>query len=120
MKVKELSIERASSWILRVGVVASVTVMLTGIAFSSLHNHLSVERMQHARFEYQAAIVWSGMLKGSGKAIVELGIYILVLTPIMRVAASLALFALKERDGLYALITLIVLILTIVGLMAPL
>jgi len=45
------------------------------------------------------------MLQGSGKAIVELGIYILVLTPIMRVAASLVLFVLKERDGLYALIT---------------
>ena len=36
----------------------------------------------------------------SGKAIIEVGIYLLVLTPILRVAASMVLFLFEERDWL--------------------
>jgi uncharacterized membrane protein len=111
-----VSIEDASSWILRFGVVASVAVMLIGVSVSFLHNHVQVERMQDSRFDYQLSAIWSGLQEVRGKAIIETGIYLLVLTPIMRVVTAMVLFAAEERDWLYALITLLVLGLTLAGL----
>jgi uncharacterized membrane protein len=43
-----------------------------------------------------------------GKSIIETGIYLLVLTPIMQVMTSMMLLIVKERDWLYAGITLMV------------
>jgi uncharacterized membrane protein len=110
------AIEDASAWILRLGVIAAVTVMLLGIAMSFMHGHASLERMSSDPFEYRPAVILAGILKLQGKSIIEAGIYLLVLTPILRVAASFVLFTL-ERDWLYAVITLTVLILTIAGLL---
>lgn len=112
-----LSIQNVSSWILRIGVIASVSVMLLGIFVSFLHNRVDVERMEHSRFEYQPSAIWTGLRAGSGKAIIEVGIYMLVLTPILRVAASVAFFTFEERDPLYAVITSIVLAMTLAGLL---
>lgn len=113
--VPTFTIEDTSSWVLRIGVIASVTVMLIGIFVSFLHNHVEVERMQHATFDYQPSTIWLGLRQIRGKAIIETGIYLLVLTPVMRVITSMALFAVKERDWLYATITLLVLLLTLAG-----
>ena len=99
------------------GVVTSVSIMLIGISFSYAHNRVSVARMETATFDYRPAAIWEGVRMGSGKAIIEVGIYLPVLTPIMRVVASMALFALEKRDALYAFITAVVLALTLVGLL---
>ena len=111
-----ISIEDVSSWILRGGVVAAVGMMLIGISVSFLHNHVQVERMQHSTFDYQPSTIWLGLRQVRGKAIIETGIYLLVLTPVIRVITSMALFVVKERDWLYAAITLLVLVLTLAGL----
>ena len=114
---KGLTIQNVSAWVLRIGVVVSVTVMLVGIAFSFLHGTTSVKRMQSATFDYRPNVIWKGVCAGSGKAIIEVGIYLLVLTPIMRVVMSALMFAFHEKDWLYAGITLTVLILTLAGLL---
>jgi uncharacterized membrane protein len=111
-----IAIEDASAWILRVGVVASVAVMLTGIVFSFIHHHVPLERMQHDRIDFQPRVIAAGVLHGQGKAIIEVGIYMLVLTPILRVFTSMVLFAFEEHDWLYTLITFVVLALTVCGL----
>ena len=111
-----VTIEDGASWVLRIGVVASVAVMLLGISVSYLHNHVGVERMQHSTFDYQPSIIWLGLRQVRGKAIIETGIYLLVLTPVTRVVTSMALFIVKEGDWLYAAITLLVLVLTLAGL----
>ena len=111
-----VAIEDTSSWVLRIGVVASVAVMLIGISVSYLHNHVEVERMQHSTFDYQPSTIWLGLRQVRGKAIIETGIYLLVLTPILRVLTSMVLFLVKDRDWLYAAITLVVLMLTLAGL----
>lgn len=111
-----ISIEDVSSWILRGGVVAAVLMMLIGISVSFLHNHVQVERMQHSAFDYQPSVIWLGLRQVRGKAIIETGIYLLVLTPVMRVATSMVLFVAKQRDWLYALITFLVLVLALAGL----
>ena len=54
--------------------------------------------------------VWRGMLQMRGQAIVMLGLLLLIATPVMRVAASIFIFA-RERDRLYIAITTLVLLL---------
>ncbi len=90
--------------------------MLIGIGFSFMHGTISVQRMQSDVFEYRLSEIYRGIAAGRGKSIIEAGIYLLVLTPVMRVFASMVLFVLVERDRLYGLITLIVLLLTLAGL----
>ena len=111
-----LTISNVSAWILRVGVVASSLVMLIGVLFTFAHGTMSIQRMKTDGFDYRPDVIFNGILHAQGKRIIEAGIYLLLLTPIMRVAASSILFATKEHDRLYMLITLIVLLLTLTGL----
>ncbi len=110
------AVSEVSAWVLRIGVVSSTLVMLLGIALSFSRGHISVERIKTDRFDYHPAVIWHGILRGEGKPIIEAGIYLLLFTPIMRVFMSFLVFAFHERDRLYTLITLIVLLLTLAGL----
>jgi uncharacterized membrane protein len=112
-----LPIEDASSWILRAGLALSLLVMVIGIGFSFVHGTVSVARMTTDTFDYHPDHIWQGIRQGHGNAIIEAGIYLLLLTPIMRVAASAILFAFEERDWLYAVITATVLLLVLAGLL---
>ena len=62
-------------------------------------------------------MICRGIAHGEGKRVIEAGIYLLVFTPIMRVLASFLIFAFHDRDRMYALITLVVLLLTLAGLL---
>jgi uncharacterized membrane protein len=113
----EQIIQDAAGWILRVGSITSVAVMLVGLALSFRHGALTITYMRHARFDYHPGVIWSGICAGDGKAIIEAGVYLLVFTPILRVFTSMVIFAVVERDWLYALITLVVLAMTLAGLL---
>ena len=106
-----------SAWVLRSGVICSGLVMLIGIVFTFAHGTISANRVKTDKFEYHPAVIWKGICHGHGKYIIEAGIYLLLFTPIMRVAASMIIFATAERDWLYAIFTLVVLILTLAGLL---
>ena len=54
---------------------------------------------------------------GNGRAIIEAGLLLLILTPVLRVAFS-ALAFLHERDYLYVVLTLVVLVLLTGSLLA--
>jgi uncharacterized membrane protein len=110
------TISDVSAWVLRAGVVSSSVVMLVGIIFTFAHGRISVNRIVSDGFDYQPSVILNGIAHGHGKAIIEAGIYMLLFTPILRVAASTVLFAFQEHDRLYTLITLVVLILTLAGL----
>jgi uncharacterized membrane protein len=110
-------ISDVSAWVLRIGVVAASAVMLIGITVTFAHGTESVARIKQDKFDYAPGIIWDGILHGRGKAIIEAGIYLLLFTPIMRVAASSVLFAFHDRDAMYTVFTLIVLILTLAGLL---
>ncbi|MDE3156459.1 MAG: DUF1634 domain-containing protein [Acidobacteriota bacterium] len=112
-----LTIQDASAWILRVGVVTSVVVMLCGLALSFLHRPVSVDQMQRAAFDGNPHHLWQGLRDLRGQAVIELGIYLLVFTPILRVATSMVLFLVEERDLLYTVVTFFVLVLTLAGLL---
>lgn len=111
------AINDVSAWVLRGGVISSVLVMLTGIVFSFVHGTVSLERMETARFKYDPGAVVRGVIHGRGQSIIEAGIYLLVLTPVVRVLMSIILFVFAERDWAYGAITLCVLALTLAGLL---
>ena len=115
--------ELVISNVLRVGVILSATVIVVGILALALeHNtgyapvlphHLKDILTFHQPsgpgfFPTSLAPVLKEGLAGKPYAIIELGMLLLILTPIVRVALSVFFF-LAERDSLYVGITLIVL-----------
>jgi uncharacterized membrane protein len=54
--------------------------------------------------------------RGSGPALMQTGILVLIATPIFRVGASLVLFAIR-RDWLYVVVTLVVVVALTLGLL---
>ena len=110
------AVSEVSAWVLRIGVVISTLVMLLGIALTFIRGHIFLERIKSDPFDYHPNIIWQGILHGEGKPIIEAGIYLLLFTPIMRVFASFLLFSFQDRDRMYCMITLVVLLLTLAGL----
>jgi uncharacterized membrane protein len=105
--------------LLRAGVLLAAAVVLIGGMVFLLHH-------AHAKPDYGAFHGESGdlrsvsgiirdTLKGQGRGIIQLGLLLLILTPIARVAFSAVAFAL-ERDRLYVIITLTVLTLLLLSL----
>jgi uncharacterized membrane protein len=110
------------SVLLRTGVViAAAVVLLGGICFLSKHGDEQPEyHVFHGATQTYRSI--SGVIHTVGpsncQAIIQLGLLLLILTPIARVAFSLAGFAL-EHDRTYMVLTSIVLVILIYSLAAP-
>jgi len=107
--------------LLRTGVtVAAIVVFAAGIPY--LIQHGSAKPDYHIfRSEPDHLRHISGIIKASidpdPAAIIQLGILILIATPVARVAFSVFAFA-EERDWLYVIVTLIVLALLLFSLSA--
>lgn len=112
----EYVIQDVSAWILRIGVVLSAAIMILGLTLSFIQHSPTVREMVSRHFQPHPAMIWRGIKHGRGVPIIELGIVLLVLTPIARVAASVVLFAFYDRDWLYTVVTLGVLLLTLASL----
>lgn len=111
-------IESVISTILRGGVLLSMAIIVTGLVVTFAHHHdyfssrPALGTLIDARQDYAASFgaVLSGIRELRGQAIVMLGVLVLIATPVIRVAASIVLFA-AQRDRLYVLITITVLLL---------
>jgi uncharacterized membrane protein len=107
------------SVLLRTGVTLSaLVVLLGGICFLSKHGHEQPEyRVFHGPQAAYRSI--SGVIQATGpsdcRAIIQLGLLLLILTPIARVAFSLVGFGL-ERDGTYVALTSVVLLILVYSL----
>jgi uncharacterized membrane protein len=106
--------ELAISHVLRGGVVISAAIILLGVVWFYLQMAIS----GHATLTYPHTVVEVAQefAQGDPLALVALGLLVLLLTPILRVAISIIIFAL-ERDWLYTVITLIVLLILLVSLL---
>ena len=113
----EFIIQDAAAWVLRVGVILSVAVMILGLTLSFIHAPPTVEQMRRVTFTSNPVVMYHGGMDGSGKSIIDLGLLLLVLTPITRVAVSVVLFAVVDHDWFYTWVTLAVLLLTLVSLL---
>jgi uncharacterized membrane protein len=108
----ERDFERWISDLLRTGVALSAAVVLGGgIFFLVVHGH---EAADYHVFEPEPAAyrgpvgIANAAANGDALAIIQLGLLLLIATPVARVALSLGIFA-REGDRIYIVVTLIVL-----------
>jgi uncharacterized membrane protein len=118
------SVELLISNLLRIGVLLSVLLIVIGTAvFFCQHpaylnsaEELRVLTHPNGNLLHTMRAVFAGIRIFHGEAIIALGLLLLIVTPMMRVAVSIIAF-IKERDGLYALITLAVFCLLMLSLL---
>ncbi|MGC8551880.1 MAG: DUF1634 domain-containing protein [Phycisphaerae bacterium] len=112
----ETVIQDVSAWILRIGSFGSVSILLLGLVLAMVQHPLDKKEMLKAHFSLSLSHVSQGLMHARGLDVMEIGIFLLVLTPVMRVAASVILFAFVDRDKVYTVVTLIVLLITLASL----
>jgi len=109
-------VELLISRLLRIGVLVSLCIIILGMILSFSH-HLgyreSADELKHltsddAEFPHTLPQVWQGLRHVQGRAVVTLGLLVLIATPVMRVAVSIFAF-LYERDRRFVVITSLVL-----------
>ena len=118
--LSEHEVEQLIGRLLQVGVLLAAAVTLVG-GILLLRDHASASPI-FSTFHGQPGNLTSlvgilrGVRAGQSDSIVQLGIVLLIATPIARVAFTLVAFAI-QRDRTYVLITLLVLVLLLYGLL---
>ena len=109
---------------LRAGVTASLTVITLGLLLFFFrgsgyglpdHTQALLAYVRPRHFPHTLGQVWAGLLALKPYAVIVAGVLLLLLTPIVRVAISIAAFAL-EKDKTYVLITTFVFLMLILSL----
>ena len=118
MEEKVRKVEVAISLVLRTGVVLSVLVVAVGLGLMFAHHnaylpitgHFSYRRLtsRSTPFPHTFASLGHSIAEGDGRGVVVLGVLILILTPVLRVAVGVLSF-IYDKDPPMALITLYVL-----------
>ena len=115
--------ERAISRILRAGVTASLVTLTAGTLLSFLRGAGYGTRPADVAgligpagsFPRTASWIFGGLLRLDGAAVIVAGLLLLIATPVLRVAVSIASFA-RERDRAFVAITSAVLCLLLLSL----
>lgn len=102
--------------LLRGGIIISLFTVLAGAIVMFVHHPeyahsretLSYLKSADCKFPFTAGGVVQGVMHGEGRSIVLLGVFILFLTPLFRVTASVIAFALS-KDWVFTAITFVVL-----------
>jgi uncharacterized membrane protein len=118
MEEKVRRVEIAISLVLRTGVLLSVAVIATGLGLMFAHHaayvpvtgHFSYRELtsRSTPFPHTFASLGRAITRGEGRGIVVLGVLILILTPVLRVAVGVLSFV-YEKDLPMTLVTLYVL-----------
>ncbi len=121
MKYKDTDIQTLIGRVLRVGMVLSISIVFFGgIFFIYRHGH-SIPDYRVFKgippFLQTTGSLLHAAAQFKGQAIIQLGIILLVATPILRVVFSAIGFAL-ERDYLYVGISLLVLLIIFASMMS--
>jgi uncharacterized membrane protein len=113
-------VEVAISVLLRVGVTLAAAIVVVGGILYLIHNGQDMPQGHVFRGEpadlRQVPGVLHDVLALRGRGIIQLGILLLILTPVARVAFSVFAFW-QQRDRLYIIVTLIVLGILVHGLL---
>jgi uncharacterized membrane protein len=115
-------VELVISYTLRIGVITSIIVIALGSAISFIHHpdYLSsadqLKRLTEpgAAFPHTLGELALGLRSLRGRAIVGIGLMLLIATPVARVAISIVAFA-YQRDRTFVLITSTVLVLLLLS-----
>ncbi|HCN48781.1 MAG TPA: DUF1634 domain-containing protein [Chryseobacterium sp.] len=117
----DVDLNRSVGNLLRLGVILSVATSLIGFI------KLFIEGFEMPK-KYTSLVVgtssekvwshfWDSLCKGEGMAIIQLGILLLIFTPLMRIVFALIGY-LKEKDYVYVVISSIVLAIMAVSFFA--
>lgn len=111
-KITDYDMEQLIGQVLRYGVLTSGIVAIIGGIWYLFQNgsgipHYTEFNGEPAGYTSLTGII-KGLSQGSAKEIIQLGVVILIATPILRIVFSLFSF-IQEKDRLYIVITLIVL-----------
>lgn len=98
--------ELVISNVLRGGVLLSAAIIVIGVVMFYVRYALLGARDN--QFPHSFGAVIAGIAHGDARSVIALGLLVLLVTPLLRVAVSILAFAL-ERDWRYVLITSIVL-----------
>lgn len=111
-------VELVISLVLRIGVTVSVLVIAAGLGlmfahhpqYASFGGHYSYHRLTSSStsFPHTLSQLGASLGQGDGRGLVVLGLLLLIATPVLRVAVSVASFV-YERDPAMTLVTLFVL-----------
>lgn len=112
-------VEQVVGRLLQAGVIIASIVVVLGATLLLVHHGaeptaFSVFRGGSSHLRSVSA-TFIGAVHGDPGAIVQLGLVLLIATPVARVALTLAAFA-AQRDRLYVAMTALVLVLLLVGL----
>jgi uncharacterized membrane protein len=107
--------------LLRFGVLLSAVVTAVGGGVYLIRH--GSEKADYSKFNNEGAEpdlrspakVITGVGSGSGRALVQFGLLLLIATPVTRVAVSAYAFA-RQRDWAYVAMTLFVLVVLLIGL----
>ncbi|SIQ62262.1 Uncharacterized membrane protein [Chryseobacterium sp. RU37D] len=108
----DVDLNRSVGNLLRLGVILSVVTSLAG--FVKLFSEGFKMPKKYASLDMGSSSekvwghFWNSLCKGEGMAIIQLGILLLVFTPLMRIIFALIGY-LKEKDYIYVVISSIVL-----------
>ena len=110
-----LSDERFESLVgtlLRTGVILAAAVVFTGgvlylVKYGAVKPDYRIFRGEPTGLRYAGDIIRDA-ISGHSRGLIQLGLLLLIATPVARVAFSVFAFA-SERDWLYVIVTLIVL-----------
>ncbi|WP_297905505.1 DUF1634 domain-containing protein [Metallibacterium sp.] len=118
-------VELAISWVLRIGVLVSVMVIAAGLLLMFLHHPLQTRLLDDgsnyhaqvqpgAHFPHDLTQLRAALAAGHGRGVIVLGVLLLILTPVLRVAVSVLSFV-YERDPPMVLVTLFVLLVLVLS-----
>lgn len=120
-KFKDKEMQVIIGWILRAGVTISMLIVfIGGVIFLYNHGHSIPDYHEFKKVPYfihNMPGIINGVLNMKGQAIIQLGILLLIITPIMRVAFSVIGFII-EKDYLYTVITIIVLLIILISMLS--
>jgi uncharacterized membrane protein len=105
----EHAAERLISTVLRVGVVTSLVLVAAGMAITIARDPGALSAPLRAGTARESSLhaIAVGVAGLDGPAIVMVGLLLLIATPVLRVAVSIAIFV-RERDAAFVAITAVV------------
>ena len=110
--ITDRQVEQSIGILLRAGVLLAAAVVLIGgvLYLAEAKNHIADYHSFHSEPKELRSprIVVHNAFSGNPAAIIELGLLLLILTPVARVVFSVLAFA-REHDYMYVVMTLIVL-----------
>lgn len=116
-RFKDTDMQAVIGWVLRIGVILSISIVFLGGAIY-IYRH-GGEVTDHTHFTgvpvfVQPSNIIKGLFDFRARSIIQIGIMLLIATPVIRVIFSAIGFVL-EKDRLYVCISLLVLLIIFIS-----